>query len=213
MKRPILLSALLALGLATLASGQNIGKYSNAPTDADYRMIVVEPKEGATLVGKDINIVLTLPAMPQGNPAPQANQDQKQQEMNTPTFQIWVDGKNFGNLPIGQNVFVARDLSYGPHKVVVMAKNISGQVVDRKEISVTTVETASSVSVTQSAAPAPYVAERAPAPAPRIAIEPPATTHYTSESPTLPKTATSYPLAAASGLLLLGAGALLRRKS
>jgi hypothetical protein len=43
--------------------------------------------------------------------------------MNTPIFQIWVDGKNMGNLPGGSNVFYARDLSYGPHKIVVMAKN------------------------------------------------------------------------------------------
>src|SRR6476661_6110293 len=117
MKRPILLSAALALGLATIVSGQNIGKYSNAPTDQDYRMTVVEPREGATLVGTDINIVLTLPAMPQGNPAPQSTQDRKQRDMNTPTFQVWVDGKDFGNLPNGQNVFVARGLSYGPHKI------------------------------------------------------------------------------------------------
>jgi hypothetical protein len=208
MKRHIF-SFALGLALAVVASAQT-GKsltMSNAPTDQDYRMTIIEPKPGAVIVGKDINIILGLPPLPQGNKSQSAASDLKEQQMNTPIFQIWVDGKNMGNLPGGTNVFYARDLSYGPHKIVVMAKNTAGELVDRKEISVTTTETAGSVSMTQTntavapaPAPAPMVVESAPAPpAPE----------YTA----LPHTATAYPLAAAAGFLLLAAGVALRSKA
>jgi LPXTG-motif cell wall-anchored protein len=205
MKRSVFLSLTLALGLAAAASAQT-GKslqYSNAPTDTDYRMTIVEPKQGATIVGKDVNIVLGIPDVPPGNKIQSRQSDLKQRDMNTPIFQIWVDGKDYGNLPGGQNVFYARDLSYGPHKIVVMAKNSAGELVDRKEISITTVEQASSVAVTQEAAAAP-----APAPAPALAPAPEAPTETT-----LPQTATQFPLAALAGLALVGAGIVLRLKS
>jgi hypothetical protein len=208
MKRHIF-SFALGLALAVVASaqtGQSL-TMSNAPTDQDYRMTIIEPKPGAVIVGKDVNIILGLPPLPQGNKSQSAASDLKEQQMNTPIFQIWVDGKNMGNLPGGTNVFYARDLSYGPHKIVVMAKNTAGELVDRKEISVTTTETAGTVSMTQTntavapaPAPAPMVVESAPAPpAPE----------YTS----LPHTATAYPLAAAAGILLLAAGIALRSKA
>ena len=203
MKRSVFLSLTLALGLAAAASAQT-GKslhYSNAPSDTDYRMTVVEPKQGATIVGKDVNIVLSIPDVPPGDKIQSREFENKQRQMNTPTFQIWVDGKDYGNLPIGQNVFNARDLSYGPHKIVVMAKNTAGELVDRKEISVTTVEQANSVAMTQEAAPAPVPAP-APAPAPAAPTE-----------TTLPQTATQFPLAALAGLALVGAGIALRVKS
>jgi hypothetical protein len=211
MKRHIF-SFALVLGLAAVASAQT-GKtmtMSNAPTDQDYRMTIIEPKPGALIVGKDVSIILGLPVLPQGNKSQSAASDLKEQQMNTPIFQIWVDGKNMGNLPGGTNIFYARDLSYGPHKIVVMAKNTAGELVDRKEISVTTAETAGTVSMSQSTTVAP-VAAMAPAPAPQVvesAPAPPAPV-YTS----LPHTATAYPLAAAAGFLLLAAGIALRSKA
>lgn len=201
MKSPIVLSLALALGLATVASAQT-GKslqYSNAPTDTDYRMTIVEPKQGATIVGKDVNIVLGIPDVPPGNKVQSRASDLKQRDMNTPIFQIWVDGKDYGNLPGGQNVFYARDLSYGPHKIVVMAKNASGELVDRKEISVTTVAQESSIAVSQTQAVPP-------APAPALAPAPAAPTETT-----LPQTASPYPLLALSGLALLVVGIATRR--
>jgi hypothetical protein len=214
MKRPIF-AFLLVLGLAAVASAQSTTQYSNAPTDQGYRMTIIEPKAGATIVGKDVSIILGLPQVPPGNKPQSAASDRKQAEMNTPVFQIWVDGKDMGNLPGGTNVFYARDLSYGPHKIVVMAKNTAGELVDRKEISITTAETAGNVSVSQSAtAPAPTM-EIAPAPAPapapvivETAPAPPAPV-YTS----LPHTATAYPRAAAAGLALVGLGIALRSKA
>lgn len=213
MKRQALLSFLLAFGLVAAAAAQT-GKslqYSNAPTDTDYRMTIVEPKAGATIVGKDVNIVLGLPTVPPGNRSQSSASDLKQKDMNTPIFQIWVDGKNYGNLPGGTNVFYARDLSYGPHKIVVMAKNASGELVDRKEISVTTVETAGSVAMTQRAAPAPEPAT-APQPASAPAPVEPAPAPPAPSDTSLPQTATAYPLAGLAGLLLIGAGIALRHR-
>jgi LPXTG-motif cell wall-anchored protein len=205
MKRMILFSVALALGLAAASSAQT-GKsmqYSNAPTDTGYRLTIIEPKQGATIAGKDVNVVLGLPQLPAGNLPQSSTSDLKERTMNTPVFQIWIDGKNMGNLPGGTNVFYARELSYGPHKIVVMAKNNSGEVVDRKEVSVTTVEPTNPVTMTQNPAPAPP-----PEPAPVAeAPAPPALPEAPAE---LPKTGTSYPLTAAAGLLLVVVGILLR---
>ena len=210
MKRHIL-SFALGLGLAVVASAQT-GKtmtMSNAPTDQDYRMTIIEPKPGAVIVGKDVNIILGLPPLPEGNKSQSAASDLKEQQMNTPVFQIFVDGKSMGNLPGGTNVFYARDLSYGPHKIVVLAKNPAGELVDRKEISVTTTETAGTVSMTQSTTA--IAAVPAPAPAPMVVESAPAPPAPVYES--LPHTATAYPLAAAAGFLLLAAGIALRSKA
>ena len=204
MKSRTILAILLAVGLAAAAPAQT-GKsmqYSNAPTDTDYRLTILEPKAGATIVGKDVNVVLSLPTIPEGNRPQSAGSDLKEKHMATPIFQIWVDGKNYGNLPGGQNVFYAQNLSYGPHKIVVMAKNASGEVVDRKEVSVTTAEPSQAVTITHYPAapepPAPEVAA-APAPAPAAPVE-----------TEIPKTATRRPLAALAGTLLLAAGIALR---
>jgi hypothetical protein len=138
--------------------------------------------------------------------------------MNTPIFQVWIDGKSQGNLPGGQNVFYARDLSYGPHKIVVMAKNASGEVVDRQEIGITTIE---SVAVTTSQRTETTIAEAAPAPPPP-APAPAPVAEYTAPPPpapaapvetALPHTATRAPLAVLAGLLLLGSGLALRFRS
>ena len=214
MKRHIFSFALaLVLGLAAVASAQT-GKtmtMSNAPTDQDYRMTIIEPKPGALIVGKDVSIILGLPVLPQGNKSQSAASDLKEQQMNTPIFQIWVDGKNMGNLPGGTNIFYARDLSYGPHKIVVMAKNTAGELVDRKEIMVTTAETAGTVTMSQSNTAPVAVIAPAPAPAPLVVESAPAPPAPVYDS--LPHTATAYPLAAAAGFLLLAAGIALRSKA
>ena len=219
MKTRIFLSAILVAGLAASASAQT-GKsmqYSNAPTDTDYRMRIVEPKNGATLTGKDVNIVVNLPSVPPGNKSQSTASDLKQKDMNTPIFQVWIDGKSQGNLPGGQNVFYARDLSYGPHKIVVMAKNASGEVVDRQEIGITTIESVA-VSTSQrtetiaEAAPAPPPPPPAPAPVAEYTAPPPPAPAAPVET-ALPHTATRAPLAVLAGLLLLGSGLALRFRS
>jgi LPXTG-motif cell wall-anchored protein len=206
------LIAVLALGAAVWASGQ---VYSNAPTNNDYRLTFLSPNDGATITGTDLTIVLSRPSIPTGR----AVNEKKLMDIMTPTFQIWVDGKDYGNLPNGENVFTAHDLSYGPHKIAAAAKNTAGELVDRKEIHVTTISSGTVTSrqtyqVQPAAAPP---SAPAPAPDPALAAIPsreplPARAPLPSAPPpSLPKTATSYPAAAVAGLGLLIAGFALGR--
>ena len=209
MKSKGFLLAAVALGVAALCLAQ--GKpYSTAPTDADYRLTIREPLNGATITGSEVQVAMGLPWIPETN---QSASPKERADVMIPVFQIWVDGKDYGNLPGGQNVFVARDLSYGDHKIVVAAKNISGNVIDRKEIMVTTVAPKVSVTTTDHVSTPPQTAAVAapppppPPPAPVAAPPPP------PEPPAaLPQTGTAYPGALAGGLGLILAGLALSRR-
>jgi len=200
-----ILLAVVAIGAAALCLAQ-AKPYSVAPTDADYRLTIREPLDGATITGSEVQVVMNTPWIPETN---QSAIPKERADVMTPVFQIWVDGKDYGNLPGGQNVFVARDLPYGEHKIVVAAKNISGNVVDRKEIKVTTVAPKVAVSMTDQARPpvkpAPVAAPPPPPPPPAPAPEP-------EPAPALPQTGTAYPGALAGGLGLILAGLALSRR-
>ncbi len=197
---------------ATASAQLPTSKQSNSPTSNEYRMRVTEPIEGATIRSNEFNVVVgAAPATPSGTSvAPKEREDSLK-----PTFQVWVDGKDFGNIPSNSNVLAVRTAGYGPHKIVVAAKNTAGELIDRREISVTT---AAPVMAEAAPAPAPVTRmEPAPAPAPApppapVAAEPPAAS-YTSDSSTLPKTGSSAPRTALLGLGLIAGGLLLRRRS
>ena len=204
MRRAMIFLAVFGLAAAALAQAPD-SIQSNAPTSRSFRMKVLEPAEGATIQGTEFNIVLgNPPATPPGT----AVVPKERQYSLTPTYQVWIDGKDFGKIPIGQNVLRVTGVSTGPHKIVIAAKNTAGELIDRKELGITTTTVVAEVRES-AAAPAPaYV----PPPAPEPAAPAPAQPQYTTESPTLPKTATSYPLAALAGAVLVAAGALLRRR-
>jgi LPXTG-motif cell wall-anchored protein len=203
------LAALFLASSAALALAQLPGGYSNAPTSADYRITVIEPTEGATIRGADVTIELRLPRVPEGKGVSQA----ERRDVLTPTFQVFVDGKSVGNLPQGQNVFTARGLSEGPHKIAIVAKNTAGEVLDRKDVNITTTavtrEVAAPAAAPAPAPPPPPQAAPPEPPAPAAAAPPPAPAPSTPA--TLPKTGSSYPAIALAGLAMLLAGALLRR--
>ncbi len=191
---------------------------SSGPTSNEYRMQVLEPVEGAVIQGTDFNVVLSTPGVPTGTSMSPA----ERKDSLRPVFQVFVDGKDMGNVPNDQNVFAVHTDTFGPHKLVVLSKNGTGQVIDRKEISISTTDVRSTTTQTRSrtieAAPAPAPAapparietrSTEPAPAP---VAPPADS-YTASSSTLPKTASDYPAAAVAGLALAGAGLWLRRRS
>jgi len=204
MKKTIIFLAVFLLAaviVAQLPSSQQ----SNAPTSNSFRIRVMEPVEGATIQGPNFNIVLALP--PTSPPGTAISSDERKSSL-TPTYQAWVDGKDYGNLPIGQNVVNVQGVPTGPHKIVIAAKNTAGELIDRKEFSVTTTPP-QVAEVRQEPAPPPAPV---PPPAPAPAYVPPAP-EPTTESPALPTTASPYPLAAVGGLVLLGAGILLRRSS
>lgn len=227
MKKTILAAAAASFLVAMTGLAQTPpSKQSSGPTSNEYRIQVMEPVEGAVIQGPDFNVVLSVPNVPTGTSmAPGERKDSLR-----PIFQVFVDGKDMGNVPNDQNVFPVHTTVYGPHKLIVLAKNGTGQVIDRKEIGISTTDVSASASssTTMSTQPQARV-EPAPAPA-----EPPATRStemaapaappvtsdtttrnetYTSSSSTLPKTGTDYPAAAIAGLALAGAGLMLRRRS
>jgi LPXTG-motif cell wall-anchored protein len=202
------LAALFLASSAALVLAQLSGGYSNAPTSADYRITVIEPTEGAKIQGPDVTIELRLPRVPEGSGISQT----ERRDTLTPTFQVFVDGRSVGNLPQGQNVFTARGLSEGPHKIAIVAKNTAGEVLDRKDVNITTAAVTSQAAAVAAPAPPPPPQAVAPEPPAPVAAPPPAPPAPAPSAPTsLPKTGTSLPAVALAGLAMLLAGALLRR--
>jgi LPXTG-motif cell wall-anchored protein len=219
MKTRILL-VLLAVGVASLGLAQTPeSKQSSSPTSNQYRIRIAEPMEGSTITGRTVNVVLVNPAtVPPGTSV----SPEERKDATRPTFQIWVDGKDYGNLPTDQNVFTATDLAPGAHTIVVAAKNNAGELIDRTELKFTTVEAAAAApaapatgTTAEIAPPPPPAAPAAPAPvepAPAAPMASEAPAPVTAESDTLPSTATAHPAAALGGFALLGLGLALRRR-
>jgi LPXTG-motif cell wall-anchored protein len=207
MKKTMLFVAVLGLTVAVTAQTPD-SVQSNAPTSRSFRMKIVAPAEGATIQGPDFDVVMGQP--PITAPGTAVVPEERKDSL-TPTYQVWVDGKDYGNVPIGQNVLHVTGITPGPHKIVIATKNTAGELIDRRELGITTTETVlaetQSMQVTTERAPAPapaYVPPPPPAPAPQP--------QYTTETTTLPQTATSYPLALLAGMALIAAGAVLRRR-
>ncbi len=226
----------LAIGaVAAFALSQNADKNTSAPTKNDYRLRVVEPAEGATVSGSSFQVVVDL------NPPPQLGDNQKRDvnSMPRPRVDVFVDNENKGTLEDTSNVLSIQSVATGAHKLVVVAKNLSGEIIDRKEVNFQ-VETASTAATSRStSAPAPMNTDREtershevvappppPAPAPERstaytapAPERPAPGTYSAppapapESNTLPATASYDPLLAVGGLALLATGLALHRRS
>jgi len=167
----------LAIGaVAAFALAQNADKNTAGPTKNDYRLRVVEPVEGATVSGSSFQVVVNL------NPPPQLGDSQKRDvnSMPRPRVDVFVDDENKGTLADTSNVLAIESVPAGAHKLVVVAKNLSGEIIDRKEINFQ-VETGATVATSRetSKAPAPMSSDTdrsstmtAPAPAPPPAPAP-----------------------------------------
>ena len=233
----IVTAALAVAGLLTagLALGQNADPNTAAPTKNDYRLRVVEPVEGARLVGSSFQVVVDL------RPNAEVGGDRKDDDsMPAPRVDVFLDNENKGTLQQGQNVVTVDAVTPGPHKLVVLAKNLSGEIIDRKEINFTSeagtnvaqssVETHRAPAASAPAPapapprvesapppPAPAAQAPAPAPAPMTSSRDTTTTAQTRDTmtqrETLPETASSTPLLAVAGLGLLVTGLALRRRA
>ena len=134
--RRILVAAAVVSAIALTAQAQvSESKQSGSPTQKQFQMRIAEPANGATIEGADFNIVLALPeAKTEGtamNPA-------ERKSSSTPIYQVWMDGKNLGNIPATRNVMNVHAEKAGSHKISVVAKNAAGQVIGRQTIKVTT---------------------------------------------------------------------------
>jgi LPXTG-motif cell wall-anchored protein len=206
------------LCLAGWAAAQNADQNTAGPSKNQLRLRLTEPREGAQISGSTIRVAVDYNATIFG-----AGQGTRFGEKNfpMPIFDVFVDNTLKQTLKGGEsNVAVIEGVLPGAHKVVVMAKNISGEVIDRAEVNVTNTE--ATVSSTVAPAPAPAPAETTtyatdtPAPAPVASAQ---TRSYatdttpTRESDTLPTTGSSAPDAAVLGLALVAGGLLIARRA
>jgi len=214
-------AALTLLAAAPLAIAQNADQNTAGPTRNDLKLRLTEPREGQQISGTSIRIAIDYNRTIFGAGTGTHFGDKN---FPHPIFDVYVDNALKQSLKGGDaNVAQIDDVPLGNHKVVVVAKNISGEVIDRAQVNVVNIEAAGATTTSSAPAataetappPAPQPAPVAPAPAPPApaysSSEPPST----SSSSTLPATASSAPVAALLGMTLLGvAGALrIRRKA
>jgi LPXTG-motif cell wall-anchored protein len=223
----ILLAVAMIAGLGTAAAlAQNADPNTAAPTKNDYRMRVIEPASGAVVAGDTVRVVVDTRVMPEvGSEKKDVN------SMPRPDVQVFLDNEVKGTLKAEQNALTIENVPAGEHKLVFVATNRSGEIIDRQEIPFRS-EAAVSARASAPAAPAPAPvaapapppapapAYSAPAPAPRaVEAPPPAPPAYSAQSrttstetmTTLPQTASNDPLLLVAGLALIGAGLLARR--
>lgn len=206
--KPLLFAMSLLLG-AGLAFGQNANNKSAGPTKNDFRLRVLEPVEGGTVVGTTVRVAVS-------NEVPQPTQEATgTNSMPNPSFRIYLGNTLKGEIKRDANVLTIDNVPAGSQKLVIEAMNSSGEIVDRKEINFTTVPATSSAvnslppvaevkpMTIVAQAPAPPALEVAPAPAPAPVID----------RTTLPHTASSAPRAALGGIALILAGLLVSRKT
>jgi LPXTG-motif cell wall-anchored protein len=196
---------LVACTVAVFALAQNADPNTAGPTKNDYRLRVIQPLEGASIVGDRIQVVVDteIPA--------ERDTRQDVNSMPRPDIDVFVDNVLQGTMRGTDNVINVEKVAPGPHTLVLLAKNRSGEIIDRKVVHISAI--APETVERPAAPPAPaYVPPpaQAPAPAPQVAAPAPAPAPVEAE-PALPKTGTSDPLLAAAGLVLLVGGLAVRR--
>lgn len=220
------------LCLAGLAAAQNADQNTAGPSKNQLRLRLTEPREGAQISGSTIRVTVDYNRTIFG-----AGQGTKFGEKNfpMPLFDVYVDNALKQTLKGGEsNVAVIDGIPAGNHKVVVMAKNISNEIIDRAEVNVTNTEaSAIGTSSTSTVAPAPAPAETssdynrntsassnstdttAPSAssAPTRAYPVSTDTTPTRGSDTLPKTGSSAPDVAVLGLALVAGGLFIARRA
>lgn len=191
-------------GAAALA--QNADQNTGGPTKNTLGMKVTQPSEGATITGSTVRVTVDynkgIFGAGQGTHFGEANFPQ-------PRFDVYLDNELKTTLKgTESNVATIHDVAPGDHKVAVVALNVSGEVIDRREFNIRTVPSPAAAeatrheTVTAESAPAPRTYESAPPPAPPVA-----------EEKALPKTASASPRLALAGLVLVAGGLLLARKA
>lgn len=212
------ISSLIAAVALFTASGlllaQNADKNSAGPTKNDLKIRVTEPLEGATITGSTARVAVDYDRAryrEQGT----GETDKGLDKFPPPTFDVFLDNDLKQSLRGGNNVATIDNISPGSHKIVILAKNISGEVVDRKEVNITAIAAPMVASTTTSAttervtrempAPAP------PPPAPSMSYQPPPAPAAPVET-TLPTTGSASPRLALLGLVLVVGGLLLMPK-
>jgi hypothetical protein len=209
-----LIAAIALCAFAGTALAQNANPNTGGPTKNTLKLKLLEPAEGATISGSSVRVTVDynhqIFEAGQGTRFGDANFPQ-------PRFDIFLDNDRKATLKgTESNTATIDNVPPGSHRIAVVALNVSGEVIDRKEIGITTTamvvaESTTSTSTSTMAAPAPAPAAPAPPP-PAPAYVPPPAPPAPVET-TLPKTASAFPRLALAGLALVAAGLLIGRKT
>jgi hypothetical protein len=195
----VILSTLTACALAGAVWAQNADPNTAGPTRNDYRLRLVQPLEGASIVGETIQVVVDteIPA--------ERDTRQDVNSMPRPRIEVFLDELYRGTMTEDRNVMDLDRVSPGPHEIVLLARNMSGEIIDRRVVHVTA--TAPRIQkATMPEPPAPVAAApQAPAPAPPPAPEP-VTVPVPAPAGKLPAAGTANMALLVGGLLLLAAG-------
>ena len=141
-----MVAALAVVATASLALAQNADKNSAGPTKNDYRLKVVEPREGATVNGSTVRVVVDTRI-----PAEIGTEKRDVNSMPRPMVDVFLDNTNQGSLKEEQNVIEITSVAPGAHKLVLVAKNMSGEIIGRQEVNFTS--TAASTQISANPAP------------------------------------------------------------
>jgi hypothetical protein len=213
-----LIAAIALFTVAGMVAAQNADPNTGGPTKNTLKLRLVEPAEGATISGNSVRVTVgynnQVFAAGQGTRFGDANFPQ-------PRFDVYLDNSLKATLKGSEsNTATIDNVPAGSHKIAVVALNVSGEVIDRKEVAITAASmttmaenttSSSSISTAPAPAPAPVAAPpRAPAPAP-MSYEPSPAPPAPAET-TIPHTASSSPRFALTGLALVAGGLLLGRK-
>ncbi|MFN2634696.1 MAG: hypothetical protein ABR610_14875 [Thermoanaerobaculia bacterium] len=228
MKRISQLALAGILCLAPFAAAQNADQNTAGPSKNQLKLRLTEPQEGAQISGSSIRVAVDYNKTSFGE-----GQGTKFGDKNFPMaiFDVYVDNTLKQTLKGGDaNVAVINDVPFGKHKIVVMAKNISNEVIDRAEVNVTNTEVAAATTTTDTTATtvAPPDANRGAsassnttdATAPSSSRMPsrsydtsPSSTTDTNRTSSMPRTASHAPEAALLGLALVAGGLLVARRA
>ncbi|HKF41751.1 MAG TPA: hypothetical protein VKG01_01495 [Thermoanaerobaculia bacterium] len=212
-----LIAAIAILAVAGAAQAQNADPNTGGPTKNTLRLKLVEPVEGASIAGTSVRVAVdynhNVFGTGSGTKFGESNFPQ-------PRFDIFLDNTRVATLKgTESNTTVLENVPMGTHKIAIVALNVSGEVIDRKEVNVTTTATTTiaektTTTSTMATAPAPAAPAPEPPPAPAPAyVPPPAPAPAAPVESALPHTASSSPRLALFGLALVAAGLFVGRKT
>jgi hypothetical protein len=204
-----LIVTLASLAVATALFAQNADPNTGGPTKNTLKLKLMEPAEGASISGSSVRVTVDynheIFAARQGTRFGEANFPQ-------PRFDVYLDNSLKATLKgTESNTATIENVPPGKHRIAVVALNVSGEVIDRKEVDVTTTEATTVMAekkTTVETAPAPAP----PPPAPAPSYEPPAPAPPAPTETTLPTTASIFPRLALLGLALVAGGLLIGRR-
>jgi hypothetical protein len=217
-KTASLIVGIALFAVAGMVAAQNADQNTGGPTRNTLQLRLVEPAEGATISGDSVRVTVDYNHKSFG-----AGQGTRFGDANFPQarFDVYLDNSLKTSLKGTESNTVTIDhVPMGTHKIAVVAINVSGEVIDRKEVSVTTSPTVVAESATGSSsmamAPSPEPPAPAPAPARSTYLAAPASPAPPAPpapmETTLPQTASASPRLALLGFVLVAGGLLIGRK-